>query len=123
MAYLIDKGVCVSCGYCEFVCPFSAISYGEKCYEIDESNCKSCAQCFDACINGAIKADGLTKRIESVEILSENCIGCTLCQKFCPAHAVSGILKQPHSINKAKCIRCGVCLSKCKKNAISVIYR
>lgn len=123
MAYIIEKNLCVNCGYCEFVCPFSAISSYDDYCEIDASKCKSCAQCFDACIKGAIRANKDTKRIERVEILKGNCIGCSLCQRFCPAHAIQGVLKQPFSITASKCIKCGVCLTKCKKDAILVTYR
>lgn len=122
MSYIIDKKHCVSCGYCEFVCPFSAISYDSDCYLIDAGKCKSCAQCFDACVNGAIYPTLGTKRIKKVEIIKENCIGCSLCQRFCPAKAIKGVVKQPFSIIEEKCIKCGVCYSKCKKEAILIVY-
>jgi NADH-quinone oxidoreductase subunit F/NADP-reducing hydrogenase subunit HndC len=52
--------------------------------------------------------------------IGENCIGCLVCQKACPADAISGEKKRRHSINTLKCVKCGVCLSKCPFNAIVV---
>ena len=33
--------------------------------------------------------------------------------------AISGSVKQPHSIDPSKCIKCGVCMDTCKFGAIS----
>ena len=49
----------------------------------------------------------------------EKCKGCTACAKQCPVGAISGTIKQPHSIDKDKCIRCGSCVRTCKFGAIS----
>ncbi len=47
------------------------------------------------------------------------CKGCTLCSRKCPAGAISGELKKPHSIDPAKCVKCGACYAACKFGAIS----
>ncbi|MEG0116207.1 MAG: 4Fe-4S binding protein, partial [Hydrogenoanaerobacterium sp.] len=36
----------------------------------------------------------------------------------CPTGAITGELKNPHSINTAKCIKCGSCMEKCRFGAI-----
>ncbi|MGL4799140.1 MAG: NADH-quinone oxidoreductase subunit NuoF [Cellulosilyticaceae bacterium] len=50
--------------------------------------------------------------------ITEKCIGCTACSRVCPVDAISGSVKQPHSIDLAKCIKCGACMDKCRFNAI-----
>ena len=50
----------------------------------------------------------------------ETCKGCTLCAKKCPANAVSGNVKEPHTIDQNTCIKCGQCITLCKFNSISV---
>ena len=52
------------------------------------------------------------------EIDPTMCKGCTLCSRVCPVGAISGTVKQPHTIDKNKCIKCGACMEKCKFAAI-----
>ncbi len=54
----------------------------------------------------------------SYTIIADKCRGCTLCSKKCPVNAISGSVKNPHSIDKSECIRCGACYSACKFDAI-----
>ena len=49
---------------------------------------------------------------------AEKCTGCGACLRACPAGAITGEKKQPHSIDVAKCIKCGACITKCKFDAI-----
>ncbi|WP_455537672.1 NADH-ubiquinone oxidoreductase-F iron-sulfur binding region domain-containing protein [Terrisporobacter sp.] len=51
-------------------------------------------------------------------VITDNCIGCGLCKKNCPADAISGEKKEKHVIDTTKCLKCGACIEKCKKDAI-----
>lgn len=52
--------------------------------------------------------------------ITDKCVGCTLCAKACPAKAISGSVKNQHSIDQEKCIKCGQCVLKCRFEAITV---
>jgi len=51
-------------------------------------------------------------------IVQDNCIGCGVCKKACPANAITGSIKQKHLINEHMCTKCGLCYRSCKFNAI-----
>ena len=46
------------------------------------------------------------------------CKGCGICARECPTDTISGVLKQPYTINQEKCVKCGVCMDRCKFDAI-----
>lgn len=50
--------------------------------------------------------------------ITDDCIGCTLCAKNCPVHAISGNVKERHQVNAKRCVECGVCGNVCPKAAI-----
>ena len=84
----------------------STIRYFRDEYEahIIEKRCPTC-ECADL-VTYYIDADA--------------CRGCTLCSKKCPAGAISGEVKKPHSIDADKCIKCGQCKSVCRFGAVKV---
>ncbi len=43
----------------------------------------------------------------------ERCVGCTICQKKCPVHAIEGANKTIHVIDQAECTHCGTCYYAC----------
>ena len=61
---------------------------------------------------------GACKALTNFYIEADKCKGCTLCARNCPVGAISGSVKQPHSIDTTKCIKCGVCMEKCKFGAV-----
>ncbi|HDQ45666.1 MAG TPA: NADH-quinone oxidoreductase subunit NuoF [bacterium] len=50
----------------------------------------------------------------------DQCRGCTLCAKQCPAEAILGKPKAPHYILPDKCIGCGACVDVCRFGAVNV---
>ncbi len=61
---------------------------------------------------------GVCKDLLSYEIQADKCKGCTACERVCPAGAISGSVKNPHTIDKSKCLKCGACIEKCRFGAI-----
>ncbi len=62
---------------------------------------------------------GVCKSLLQYKIDPEKCKGCTACARKCPVGAISGTVKNPHTIDTAKCIKCGACMATCKFGAIS----
>jgi len=50
--------------------------------------------------------------------ISDKCIGCGVCVKFCPTEAISGNKKEKHVINPDACIECGVCGRICPQETV-----
>lgn len=58
------------------------------------------------------------KALARYKIDKDLCRGCTLCAKKCPANAITGNVKQPHTIDSAKCVKCGECIKNCRFGAV-----
>ena len=134
----IDPNKCKGCTACGRACPASAIEGKAKVpHVIHEDQCIRCGVCMEKCNFGAIyNSDDPVPEYVAPEpkkeepkaapsgdgkfvIDPEKCKGCTACARVCPAEAISGEVKQPHSIDKEKCLACGACAEKCKFGAIS----
>ncbi|MDO9546899.1 MAG: 4Fe-4S binding protein [Pelolinea sp.] len=58
----------------------------------------------------------------SIRIISENCVGCGLCVRDCPAQALALEKESKHSFRlihyRDHCASCGQCEMSCKFNSI-----
>lgn len=86
---------------------FSAIKYFREEFEehIFEKKCDA-----NVCKN---------LRVYNIDV--NNCVGCGLCAKKCPADAIIGSLKNTHFIVQERCVKCGNCVLACKFNAVNVV--
>lgn len=56
-----------------------------------------------------------------LEIDHEKCIHCGLCQRQCPADAITVIRQEGvWKLNAYRCIICGECVQKCPKKCLSI---
>ena len=74
---------------------------------------------YDAHIREKRCPAGVCSALTNFYIDPEKCKGCTLCARNCPAGAITGTVKNPHTIDTSKCIKCGACMDNCKFKAIS----
>jgi NADH:ubiquinone oxidoreductase, NADH-binding (51 kD) subunit len=54
-------------------------------------------------------------------VISDKCIGCSICKKNCPVDAIDGELKAKHSIDLKKCIKCGSCYEVCPVKPVKAV--
>ena len=60
------------------------------------------------------------RNLKEYYVVVDNCVGCGICAKKCPADAIIGTEHQAHFIIQDRCIKCGVCEASCKFNAIMI---
>ena len=58
------------------------------------------------------------KNLVQYVVEAEKCRGCTRCAKVCPTGAITGAVREIHTINQLKCIKCGACVGHCNFDAI-----
>ncbi len=53
-------------------------------------------------------------------VITDDCIGCTICAQHCPVNAIPITPYEKHVIDVEKCTRCNTCKSVCPENAIII---
>jgi MinD superfamily P-loop ATPase len=86
---IINQDVCISCGDCEQVCRFDAISHDDLTYDIDPIACDGCAACVYACPVDAIRME---EQIVGQWFQSESVYGPLFHASLKPAQENSGKL-------------------------------
>lgn len=56
--------------------------------------------------------------LKRIEIIEDQCKGCSKCQTVCPVNAIVGQRKEPYHIELAQCIKCKRCIDACPFKAI-----
>ena len=73
---------------------------------------------YDAHVAGKCPAGKCRALIHYV--ISDKCIGCTLCSQHCPVDAIPFDPYRKHRVLDDRCIRCGTCKSVCPADAVEV---
>ncbi len=76
---------------------------------------------YDAHIRDKKCPAGVCKPLYYYEIDPEKCTGCGVCRKRCPAAAIEGEKKKPHTIHQELCIKCMECYRSCKFDSIKIM--
>ncbi len=65
---------------------------------------------------------GVCKGLITHTIMKDKCTGCSICKRYCPVDAITGVIKKPGSwvIDQELCINCGMCVEVCNYEAIRV---
>lgn len=123
---------CIGLGSCVRVCPFDAITVTEEGLAlVNSARCRGCRKCITACPRKLISmvpknqtvlvaCKNLDKGKRAKEVCSIACIACRICEKNCPADAIT-VTNNLAVIDYAKCTRCGICVEECPQKSIIIL--
>jgi ferredoxin len=64
----VDLSLCASCGICDGVCPFGALTCDGSAAEVSSESCMGCGVCVDRCPEGALSLRRAHEKGEPLEI-------------------------------------------------------
>jgi NADH-quinone oxidoreductase subunit F len=73
---------------------------------------------YEAHLHGRCPAGKCSSLIQYV--VTEECIGCTICAQKCPSDAIAFKPYEVHLIDQEKCIKCDICRQACPADAIII---
>ena len=117
------------CGQCTYPgCkPYAqAIADGQapinQCPPGGEEGVKKLAELLDVEVLELNPENGEQKTIDMVvEVVEEDCIGCTKCIQACPVDAIIGAAKQMHTVLIDACTGCDLCIPACPVDCIITV--
>ncbi|MCL2030036.1 MAG: RnfABCDGE type electron transport complex subunit B [Oscillospiraceae bacterium] len=119
---------CIGLESCKNACPFDAILIKDSIAEVDVKKCTACGKCIEVCPKHLIELVPVQSRVrvlcnskDTGLLVRANCragcIGCRICQKDCPAGAVT-VEDNLARIDYEKCTLCLICAGKCPTKSI-----
>lgn len=124
---------CTACQLCVSKCPEHVLrpstgldGFMQPTMAFDQGFCRvACTRCSELCPSGAIqpvaKEEKTSISIGYAVVLKDNCIGCGLCARHCPASAILMVDGFP-AVNENKCIGCGKCEYYCPSTPTKAIF-
>lgn len=73
--------------------------------------------CNTLCPVGAVLGFLSKHSLFRLQIASDSCVGCSMCERACPAQCIDF---KNHRIDHSRCVMCLDCVASCKRNGISL---
>jgi RnfABCDGE-type electron transport complex B subunit len=119
---------CLGLGTCMRYCKFDAIRMVNGVAAVDYEKCKACGMCAIGCPKNLIKLIPFNathwvgcipsgKGSATRKHCDIGCIVCKICEKKCPADAIS-ITEYAAHVDYEKCTSCGACEISCPRSVI-----
>ena len=120
---------CLGYGSCVAACPYNAMAIENSVAVVHAENCRACKKCVAACPRNLVSVVSEKQAVfvscssrdkggELRRYCNIGCLGCTLCQKKCPADAIA-VRDNLARIDYDKCVSCGLCATVCPRKLIT----